>query len=149
MEAGLTQKIETHIAKQFGELAADYQSPYEKWKEAEGLPTIRGLGSNVFDIDLALWASRGGSGAFINLDGFEGFNDGYVCEIPPGKSLNPVKHIYEESILIMRGRGAATVSLNGKPKDTFEWGERSFWRFPPTLGFSCTTGRAPSLRCTS
>ena len=136
----MTQKIETYIAKQFGELAADYKSPYEEWKESEGLPTVRGLGTNVFDIDLAPWASRGGSGAFINLDGSEGFNDGYVCEIPPGKSLNPIKHIYEETILIMRGRGAATVWLDGKSKDTFEWGERSFFAIPPNAWFQLHNG---------
>lgn len=136
----MTQEIDPHIAKQFGELAAKYKSPYERWKESEGLRTIRGLGVNVFDAELTPWASRGGSGVFINLHGSEGFNDGYVCEIPAGKSLNPVRHIYEESILIMKGRGATSVWIDGKPKDTFEWGERSFFAIPPNAWFQMHNG---------
>lgn len=99
-----------------------YRSPYERWKESEGLPTITGLGVNVYDVELSPWASRGGSGVFINLDGTGGFNDAYVCEIPPGGNLNPVKHIYEETIYILTGRGATSVWIEADKKQTFEWG---------------------------
>jgi len=61
-----------------------YKSPYEMWKEQEGLPTLHGWGvDNLYTLELHPWETRGGSGIFINLEGSEGFTDSYVCEIPP------------------------------------------------------------------
>jgi hypothetical protein len=96
----------------YNQQANVYQSPYELYKESEGLPTLRGLGvPSLLELELTPWNSRGGSGVFINLEGTGGFNDTYVCEIPPGKSLNPIRHIYEETLFILKGRGATTVWL--------------------------------------
>lgn len=125
---------------EYNERARTYKSPYERWKEAEGLPTLRGLAVNVHEVELTPWESRGGSGVFINLDGTGGFNDAYVCEIPSGKSLNPVKHIYEESIFILQGRGATSVWLDDKEKETFEWQERSYFAIPPNAWFQMHNG---------
>jgi len=77
-----------------------YKSPYEQWKEAEGLPTYRGLiVKNLYELELAPWRSSGvGSAAFLNLDGTGGFNDAYVAEIPAGKSLKAHRHLFEETI---------------------------------------------------
>ncbi|HXV49625.1 MAG TPA: hypothetical protein VEB61_12540, partial [Candidatus Binatia bacterium] len=54
-----------------------YKSPYERWKELEGLPTYRGLFvKDVNDLELAPWKSSGdGLAAFLNLEGTGGFND--------------------------------------------------------------------------
>ena len=117
-----------------------YRSPYELWKDAEGLPTIRGLGVNVNEVELTPWASRGGSGVFMNLDGTGGFNDAYVCEIPPGKSLTPVKHIYEETIYVLSGRGATSVWITEDKKQTFEWGPNSYFSIPPNASFQMHNG---------
>ena len=117
-----------------------YRSPYELWKDAEGLPTIRGLGVNVNEVELTPWASRGGSGVFMNLDGTGGFNDAYVCEIPPGKSLTPVKHIYEETIYVLSGRGATSVWITEDKKQTFEWGPNSYFSIPPNASFQQSDG---------
>lgn len=113
-----------------------YKSPYEEWKESEGLPTVRGLAvQNLMDLELTPWASRGGAGAFINLDGTGGFNDTYLCEISPGKSLKPVKHIYEDTVFIMKGEGTTTVWIDPNKKQTFEWHERSYFAIPPNAWY--------------
>lgn len=115
---------------------AAYKSPYERWKESEELPTIRGYFiKNLLDVELTPWKSRGGSGVFINLAGTGGFNDAYLCEIPPGKSLNPVRHVYEDSVFILKGQGATTVWIDEGKKQTFEWRERSFFAVPPNAWF--------------
>ena len=61
-----------------------YKSPYEQWKESEGLQTYRGLFvKNLYDLELSPWKSSGdGLAAFLNLEGTGGFNDSYVAEIP-------------------------------------------------------------------
>src|SRR5690349_22340889 len=82
-----------------------YKSPYEQWKESEGLPTLRGLFvKNLYDVELTPWRSSGdGLATFVNLEGTGGFNDAYVAEIPPGKSLKPHRHLFEETIYILKG----------------------------------------------
>jgi oxalate decarboxylase/phosphoglucose isomerase-like protein (cupin superfamily) len=121
--------------------AEAYKSPYELWKESQGIPTIRGLGvPSLFDLELTPWPARGGSGVFINLEGTGGFNDTYVCEIPPGKSLNSNKHIYEETVYILKGQGATTVWNDPNKKQTFEWHERSYFAIPPNAHYQHHNG---------
>ena len=50
--------------------AEAYKSPYEKWKEAEGLPTVRGyFVKNLLELELTPWKSSGdGLAAVINLE---------------------------------------------------------------------------------
>ena len=109
-----------------------YKSPYEQWKESEGLPTYRGLYiNNLYDLKLESWRSSGtGAAAFINLEGTGGFNDAYVAEIPPGKSLKAHRHLFEETIYILKGRGATSVWIYPDKKETFEWQEGSYYSLP-------------------
>ncbi len=112
--------------------ATKYKSPYERWKESEGLPTIRGYFiKNLLDVDLTPWKSGGdGLATFVNLEGTGGFNDTYICEIAPGKSLKPHRHLFEETIYILKGQGATSVWLDEKRKQTFEWQEGSYFAMP-------------------
>src|SRR5262249_61543036 len=83
-----------------------YKSPYEQWKESEGLPPYRGLFvKNLYELELSPWKSSGeGLAAFLNLEGTGGFNDSYVAEIPPGKSLKVHRHLFEETMYILKGQ---------------------------------------------
>ena len=109
-----------------------YKSPYEQWKESEGLPTYRGLiVKSLYELELAPWRSSGvGSAAFLNLDGTGGFNDAYVAEIPAGKSLKPHRHLFEETIYILKGQGASSIWIEPEKKETFEWQEGSYFSIP-------------------
>ncbi len=114
-----------------------YKSPYERWKESEGLPTVRGyFVKDVMELELYPWESSGGGRAvFVNLEGTGGFNDAYVCEIPPGKSLEPRKHLYEETVYILKGQGATSIWLDEKKKQSFEWQEGSFFSIPMNASY--------------
>ncbi|HEX5608153.1 MAG TPA: cupin domain-containing protein, partial [Candidatus Binatia bacterium] len=109
-----------------------YKSPYEQWKESEGLPTYRGLiVKNLYELELAPWRSSGvGSAAFLNLDGTGGFNDAYVAEIPAGKSLKAHRHLFEETIYVLKGQGASSIWIEPEKKETFEWQEGSYFSIP-------------------
>lgn len=113
--------------------AARYKSPYEEWKESQGLPTLRGFHTpGLYEVGLTPWPARGQvSGVFINLDGTGGFNDTYVLEIPPQGQTAPWRHIYEETIFILKGHGATSVWYEEGRKQTFEWNERSYFSLPP------------------
>ena len=104
---------------------------YEKWLEQEGLPVIREYGvPDLMEVPLKPWARKGGSGAYINLIGGEENLNAYLCEIPPGGTLLPQRHLYEETIYIMSGCGATTVWVDGGVKQTFEWQEGSLFSPP-------------------
>jgi mannose-6-phosphate isomerase-like protein (cupin superfamily) len=110
------------------------ETTYERWMREEGIPTAEAIGGieDVSAIERKPWARTDGKGAFIYLRGMKdsGVPGMYVMEIPPGKALAPEKHLYEEMIYILRGRGATEIWQNGRTKRTFEWGESSFFSPP-------------------
>ena len=104
---------------------------YKEWVLSQGIPVIEGyFVDDVNSLKLEPWEQKGGDGAIITLIGAGESNDAYVCEIPPGKNLKPERHIYEEMIFILKGRGATTVWVDGSPKHTFEWQEGSLFAPP-------------------
>ena len=74
--------------------------------------------------------THGGIGGAYLPAGTGETNDAYICEIPPGKALEPQKHMFEELIYVVSGRGATTVWNEGEPKHTFEWQEGSVFSPP-------------------
>jgi mannose-6-phosphate isomerase-like protein (cupin superfamily) len=108
---------------------------YEEWMHGEGIPIHTALGG-VEDtrlVERAPWPRLGGKGAFIELTGLKesGFTGTYVVEIPAGGALNPEKHLYEELMYVLKGRGTTEVWQEGSgAKKTFEWGEGSLFALP-------------------
>ncbi|MBM2812816.1 MAG: hypothetical protein HW416_3575 [Chloroflexi bacterium] len=98
-------------------------STYERWIRDEGVPVIRGHGiQDLRDVELGEWKRLGGKGAYIQLQGQEGFSGLYTVEIPPGGSLNVEKHMYDELIYVLRGTGTTEIwSDKDGPRKTFEW----------------------------
>ena len=104
---------------------------YEEWVEREGLDLIRGYSvDNVYQMPLKPWARTGGNAVRIQLDGTGDHNDALVCEIPPGKQLEPQKHLFEEQTFILSGRGSTVVWYEGQRKNSFEWQAGSLFCIP-------------------
>jgi len=102
-----------------------------EWMQKEGIPIVEGYGiEDVRELHLSPWARTGGKGAFIHLYGMEGTTGMYVAEIPPGGALEPEKHLYEEVICILEGRGATEVWQGNDRKHVFEWGQWSLFAPP-------------------
>ena len=103
---------------------------YQTFIESEGIPIVTGFFvDDLNTLELKPWARVGGNGAYVNLDGNGGTNDAYVCEIPPGKSLNPERHMFEKLIYVLSGRGA-TALTQGDREQTFEWGPGAVFSIP-------------------
>jgi quercetin dioxygenase-like cupin family protein len=104
---------------------------YEDWRQAEGVPLVTGFYiEDMNEVEVAPWARKGVNGAIVNLEGTGGVNDTHVVEVPPGKSTNPERHMYEEMIYVLSGRGATTVWYDEKQKQTFEWGTGAVFAVP-------------------
>jgi gentisate 1,2-dioxygenase len=106
-------------------------TPYELWQREEGLPIVGGHAvADLRALALAPWKRKGVAGAFINLVGSGRTCDAYVCEIPPKGQTEPQRHLFEELIYVVGGRGATTVWNDGGAKQTFEWQEGSLFSPP-------------------
>ncbi len=104
---------------------------YSDWQQAQKIPIIRGFFvEDLKTVELAPWDLKGGSAAFVNLEGTGATNDGYICEIPPGGKLKPQKHLYEEMVYVLKGHGATKVWQQKGQSHTFEWGPGSLFAIP-------------------
>lgn len=131
-------------------LSEQRQFFYQEWMQKEGIPvyTEEPIGiKDVTELPRRPWARMGGSGTFVELDGAKQDYKGlYVVEIPAGGALEPEKHLYDELILILRGRGLTEVWQDGESKRSFEWGERSLFAMPTNLWHRLVNGgREPVL----
>lgn len=107
------------------------KTPYEIWLESEGVPVIKTFFvEDIRKVPLESWERKGGFGAFLNMEGAEGINDCYICEIPPGRHLKPQRHLFEETIYVLNGKGATSVWLQNRKKVTFEWQAGSLFSPP-------------------
>jgi mannose-6-phosphate isomerase-like protein (cupin superfamily) len=115
---------------------------YKEWVASQEIPVVEDYFiQDVNLLELERWAHKGGRGVFLNLIGTGDCNDAYICEIPPGKSLNAERHIYEEMIFILKGSGATTVWVDGSAKHTFEWQEGSLFSPPLNTWHELHNGR--------
>ncbi len=106
-------------------------TPYDRWASSQGIDVIRGFFvEDLYRMPLKWWDRVGGYGAYIMLDGTGYLDDAYVCCIPPGKSLNPQRHMFEQLVFILEGRGATTVWQTQGTKQSFEWQKGSLFAIP-------------------
>ena len=120
---------------------------YAEFLRSEGVPVVRGFAiPDLKTLELSPWARKGGRGAYVNLEGTGGTNDAYVCEIPPGGSLNPERHLFEEMIYVVDGNGSTSVWYDENTKRSFEWHTGSLFAIPLNARFQHfnVSGRRPA-----
>ena len=107
-------------------------TPYDDYMEAQGIPIFRGIGvRRVQDMPLKRWNRMGGNGTFIQLYGTEGRWGCYVIEVPGAGALNPERHMYEEIMVVVEGRGTTEVWTDDQKKPhSFEWQRGSMFSIP-------------------
>jgi len=110
---------------------AEKETPYTRFIAAEGLDIINGnYVPSLHEVALKPWARRGGSAVFMNHDASRTSNDCYVMEIPPGGKLAPHRQLFEETVLILSGRGSTVVWDDKGHKVSFEWGPGAIFGIP-------------------
>jgi oxalate decarboxylase/phosphoglucose isomerase-like protein (cupin superfamily) len=106
-------------------------SPYLRFVREEGLDIISAqYVPNLRTVELKPWARKSAKGVFINHEASRTSNDCYVCEIAPGKKLEPQHHLFEEMILVLSGRGSTAVWNNAGARVTFEWKAGAIFAIP-------------------
>lgn len=106
------------------------QDPYLDWVKEEGIPIYENFGFNLLSLDLKPWARMGANGAFAFTKGRGDYLDTFVLEIPPGASIDPQQHLFEEVIYVLDGHGSTTIEGKDKRRHSFEWGPKSLFAIP-------------------
>jgi quercetin dioxygenase-like cupin family protein/DNA-binding transcriptional MerR regulator len=97
-------------------------NPYEQFRKSEGVPLYEDYGiANLRTLDVKPWKRMGASGAYIDLKGGEGVNDGYVCEVAAGGRTTPQRYLFEEVVYILSGEGETQIWNRPAAKQTVRW----------------------------
>ena len=117
-------------------------TPYDDWVDSQGIDVFKGYFiEDLNTLPLKWWERKGGQGAFINLEGAGYLDDGFVCSIPPGQSLKPQRHLFEELVYILEGHGATTLWQDNGRKQTFEWQTGSLFAIPINTNYQHFNGQ--------
>jgi quercetin dioxygenase-like cupin family protein len=112
---------------------ADYGfliDPYADWLRDEGIPVVEGYGIDLFAVETKPWPRFNADGAVIHLKGRGEFNTMFLLDVKPGQSTPPMRHMYEEIIFVLEGRGSTQVELSDGRTHSFEWGPKSLFCIP-------------------
>ena len=102
---------------------------YGDWLKKSGVPVIEGYSiRDASTQELKSWPEIGGRGLYCRFSG-NVHMDAMILEIPPGKALNAAKHMYEQLIYVLSGRGYTRVEQGGKYNNV-RWSEGSLFAPP-------------------
>ncbi len=104
--------------------------PYLDWVEKEGPAVTEGLGIDLLEIKTTPWPRLGVDGAFAHLRGRGDFVSIFVIDIPPGGNTAPQRHLFEEVVYVLEGRGSTTIKTSDGETHSFEWGPKSLFALP-------------------
>ncbi len=117
--------------------------PYERWVEQEGMPYVTGYAiDDLRAVPLGFWERLGVPAAFVHLKGGNGYVGALVAELPPGGQTKPIRHLYEEQILVLNGRGVAQfwTGQKGAKPHTVEWRQGSLFSPPLNVWYQLFNG---------
>lgn len=102
---------------------------YRHWIKESKLPMVEGY--SIFDArdqEAQPWPAIEGRGLYLNFSG-NVHMDGMILEIDPGKALVPQRHLYEQLLYVLKGRGYTRLgdSTNG-PR--VNWAEGDLFTVP-------------------
>jgi oxalate decarboxylase/phosphoglucose isomerase-like protein (cupin superfamily) len=120
-------------------------SAYRQFLKKEGIPVYEGGFIDVNKLELKPWKRVGALGAYIFLEGTAGTVDAWVCEIPPGGQTTAERHIFEEQVLVLSGKGRTQVwQRDPSEMITLEWEKGAVFPSPlNTWHRHINTGKDP------
>ena len=107
-------------------------SLYEDWivqqKASQQVPILELRSANLLTQEALPWPAIGARGAYFRLLRNQ-MMDAALIE-STDTPTKPHKHMYEEFIYVVRGKGTTTVQQEGRRVDTIEWNEGGFFPVP-------------------
>lgn len=104
--------------------------PYLDWVKRQNIPVVEDFGVDLLNVETKPWAELGCNGAVVHLKGRGDFISIFVIDLLPGGNTSPQKHLYEEVIYVLDGRGSTTIETGDGTSHSFEWGTKSLFALP-------------------
>ncbi len=104
--------------------------PYADWLQREGLTVHEGVGFDLHQLETKPWPRYGVNGAAVHLTGKGDFANLFAIDIPAGGATDPQRHLYEEVVYVIEGRGSTQIEFPDGSKRSFEWQPRSMFAIP-------------------
>ena len=104
--------------------------PYLDWLRNEGIPVVEDFGVDLPAVETRPWPRYGVNGAAVHLKGRGDFVSMFVLDLAPGAASAPQRHLYEEVLYVLSGRGSTTIEAADGSRHSFEWGPRSLFAIP-------------------
>jgi quercetin dioxygenase-like cupin family protein len=117
---------------------------YQDWVGAEGIPIVEGLAIDCFAVETADWPRLGVRGAALHCEGRGDYCNMFLVDIPVGRSTVPQRHLYEEVVYVLEGRGSTQLEFADGRKRSFEWGPGSMFAIPLNARFRHFNGSGAS-----
>jgi uncharacterized RmlC-like cupin family protein len=105
-------------------------NPYTDWVAREGLIVHEGLSCDLLTAQTKFWPRLGVNGAAVHLRGRGDFSNLFLIDIPPGASTETQRHLYEEVVYVVEGRGSTQLEFEDGRTHSFEWQPRSMFAIP-------------------
>ncbi|HEY3056365.1 MAG TPA: ethanolamine ammonia lyase-activating protein [Thermoanaerobaculia bacterium] len=107
------------------------KTPYRQWIDSEQIPIHTGYHiPDVRQLALGPWERLGALGAHVVVEGAEGTDAAYLCEIPVGGRTKPQRYLFEEVIYVLDGEGETVIWQDSRNKRNFRWSKGSLFSPP-------------------
>ena len=104
--------------------------PYAEFLSREGLVPYEGIACDLIALETKPWARAGINAAVVHLTGRGNFANLFLFEIPGGGSSHPQRHLYEEIMFVIEGRGSTMIEHADGTSHSFEWQRNSMFAIP-------------------
>jgi quercetin dioxygenase-like cupin family protein len=107
------------------------ETSYRAWTRSEGVDIVQTQYiPDLRCVELKPWKRTGGSACFINHEQSDRSNDCRVEEFRAGETSQPQRHLHEQMLYVLSGRGATKVWQSSGGEQVFEWHEGSLFAIP-------------------
>src|SRR5262249_6685774 len=107
------------------------KTPYRQFIESERIPIHTGYAvTDLRQISLGDWERLGVRGAHVAVEGAEGTDSAYVCEIPAGGRTRAQRYLFEEVLYVLDGEGETFIWHESRSKRSFRWSKGSLFSPP-------------------
>jgi mannose-6-phosphate isomerase-like protein (cupin superfamily) len=104
--------------------------PYLDWSRREGVPIHEDFGLDLLRLETSPWKRFGVDGAIVHVKGRGDFMTILLFDLPPGGNTAPMRHMFEDVVLVLSGHGNTSVVSASGQQQSFEWGPNSIFAHP-------------------
>jgi gentisate 1,2-dioxygenase len=108
---------------------------YQEWLAKEDVPVASGLAVDLMTLETSLWPRVGVPASFVHLTARGNYCDLQLLKIPAGGRTEPQRHLYEDVVYVLSGKGSTVLEDGEGNTRSFEWGRGSLFAIPLNMRY--------------